>query len=83
MELLAEGKYCKNQVVKVGDNAYGIQGHLELTPEMYEIWINQDPDLLKLDTSKLIADYALVKSEYESTGKQILTNFLKTAKLLD
>jgi len=30
MTLLATGKYCKNQVVKVGSNAYGLQGNFEL-----------------------------------------------------
>lgn len=36
MTLLAIGKFCKNQIARVGSNAYGIQCHFELTPEMYE-----------------------------------------------
>ena len=30
MKLLATGKFCRNQIVKVGFNAYGIQCHFEL-----------------------------------------------------
>src|SRR3989338_10542909 len=32
--LLATVKYCQNQAVKIGGNAYGLQGHLELTESM-------------------------------------------------
>ncbi len=82
MKLLAIGKYCRNQVVKVGNNAYGIQGHFELTPAMFEEWRTQDPDLISLDQKALQDDYVLIKNEYEATGKQILTNFLRIAKLI-
>ncbi|MFZ2385369.1 MAG: type 1 glutamine amidotransferase [Candidatus Omnitrophota bacterium] len=38
--LLAEGSACRNQAFRVGDNAYGIQFHIEVTPEMIETWIS-------------------------------------------
>ena len=41
--LLSTGKFCRNQIVRVGKNAYGIQCHFELTPEMLETWMNEDP----------------------------------------
>jgi GMP synthase (glutamine-hydrolysing) len=82
MQLLATGKYCTNQMVKVGQNAYGIQGHLELTPNMFDEWIHQDSDLKPLDKNELQKDYLDVKKEYEITGTQILTNFLKIAGLI-
>ena len=83
MELLASGKHCKNQVVKVGDNAYGFQGHFELTKEMFNDWINKDPDLQELDSASLRNDYEKIKKEHELTGKQIMTNFLRIAKVID
>jgi GMP synthase-like glutamine amidotransferase len=80
MILLATGKFCRNQVIKIGSNAYGIQSHFELTPEMFEDWINLDPDLLKLDTEYLRSIFNEIKSEYTKTGKQLLQNFLKIAE---
>jgi GMP synthase-like glutamine amidotransferase len=82
MKLLATGRFCQNQVVKIGENAYGFQGHLELTPELFETWINDDNDLQQMDSEKLRRDYETVSLEYEITGRQIITNFLTIAKLI-
>jgi GMP synthase (glutamine-hydrolysing) len=82
MTLLAVGKFCWNQIVRVGKNAYGIQSHFELTPEMFERWINEDPDLQKLDKNQLRKDFNAIKEEYTRVGKQLLTNFLKIARLI-
>ena len=77
MILLAAGKYCKNQAVKIGSNAYGFQGHLELTEAMFEEWIKNDSDLRTINTSSLRDDYHNLKSEYENNGKMIINNFIK------
>lgn len=82
MKLLASGKWCKNQLVKVKENAYGIQGHMELTDEMLHHWLNEDPDLQTADRERLLSDYRSIKEEYEKTGKQLFTNFLRIAKLI-
>lgn len=76
MNLLGTGKYCKNQVVKYGKYAYGFQGHIELTSDMFYDWIKEDDDLKKLDKNKLKADYHKFKKEYELNGEKILKNFL-------
>ena len=81
MALLATGKFCRNQIVKVGSNAYGIQCHFELTPEMFEIWIQEDTDLQKLDKEKLRNDYKNTIADYTKVGHQLLLNFLKIAGL--
>jgi len=81
MALLATGKFCRNQIVKVGSNAYGIQCHFELTPEMFEIWIQEDADLQKLDKEKLRNDYKNTIADYTKVGQQLLLNFLKIAGL--
>ena len=80
MMLLATGKFCQNQVVKIGSNAYGTQCHFELTPKMFEIWINEDPDLLALNNEKLRADFESTKEEYTQVGRKLLQNFLKIAR---
>lgn len=77
MKVLGTGKYCKNQIVKCGENAYGFQGHIELSYDMFNTWIREDEDLKKIENSLLKADYEVVRKKYESTGKKILKNFLK------
>ncbi len=79
MSRLAAGTFCRNQIVRVGSNAYGIQCHFELTPEMFAKWIDEDPDLLELDREGLRADFAAIKDEYTRVGRQLLQNFLKVA----
>ncbi len=79
MELLAEGKHCRNQIVKLGQNAYGTQGHFEVTAELLEYWIKEDPDLMTLDTALLKKDFASIQDLYTQTGRQLFENFLKIA----
>jgi len=79
MVLLATGKFCHNQVVKISSNAYGIQSHFELTPEMFEDWIKGDPDLIQLNKEHLRANFKKIENEYTKTGKQLFRNFLKIA----
>lgn len=79
MTLLGTGKFCRNQIVKVGDNAYGLQCHFELTEPMFESWISEDPDLLQLDSRALRADLQAIKAAYIQTGRQLFMNFLEIA----
>ncbi|MBI1883096.1 MAG: type 1 glutamine amidotransferase [Chlamydiae bacterium] len=81
MTLLGKGKFCQNQIVKVADRAYGIQGHFELTPEMFELWIQEDPDLLELNQDELRRDFAFLREEYGKVGKTLFRNFLAIAGL--
>jgi GMP synthase-like glutamine amidotransferase len=41
-ELLASSDACRNQAYRVVDNIYGLQFHLEVTPEMIADWCAQD-----------------------------------------
>lgn len=79
MELLATGKNCRNQIVRSGKNAYGIQCHFELTEEMLEVWINEDPDLLKHDTDQLRYDFNSVRPFFMKRGNRLFRNFLGIA----
>ncbi|WP_292469379.1 type 1 glutamine amidotransferase [Methanolobus sp.] len=82
MQLLAIGKYCRHQIVKVSEKAYGIQGHFELTPEMFTIWIDNDPELMELDRKKLENDFELLAEEYHNIGRKLFSNFLKIAEII-
>ena len=79
MKLLGTGEFCQNQIVKVGANAYGIQCHFELTPEMFEVWLNEDADLLQLDKKQLQTEFNSFLDEYTLIGRKLLQNFLKIA----
>jgi GMP synthase-like glutamine amidotransferase len=76
MTLLGVGKFCPNQIVRVAPAQYGLQCHFELTREMFELWLNEDPDLKALDTEKVRADYEEIKGEYEKVGKKLFENWL-------
>jgi len=41
-EWLAYSEACRHQAFRVGDNVYGFQFHLEVTPEMIADWASQD-----------------------------------------
>lgn len=79
MALLAQGRFCRNQVIRARDRAYGIQGHFELTPRMFSEWLEEDADLKILDRCQLQRDYESVKEEYERVGLALFRNFLDIA----
>lgn len=81
MTVLATGKFCKNQIVRVTDKAYGIQSHFELTPEMLAVWAELDPDLIPIGKDKLQSDFEAIKQSYTSIGQTLLLNFLRIAEL--
>ena len=41
-ELLAGSELCRHQAFRAGETVYGLQFHLEVTPEMIGDWCNQD-----------------------------------------
>ncbi|WP_394697875.1 type 1 glutamine amidotransferase [uncultured Methanomethylovorans sp.] len=82
MQLLAAGKHCTNQVIKIGNNAYGFQGHLEMTTVLLDTWLAEDDDLKRLSPEEVKRDYATVRNEYESNSKMLFNNFLKIARLI-
>jgi GMP synthase (glutamine-hydrolysing) len=41
-QLLASSERCVNQAFRLGDWTYGLQFHLEVTPEMIADWVQQD-----------------------------------------
>jgi GMP synthase (glutamine-hydrolysing) len=79
MTVLATGKFCENQIVKVDDKAYGIQSHFELTPKMLAVWAEQDPDLVPIGNDKLQVDFDKIRQSYTITGQTLLRNFLRIA----
>ena len=83
MTLLATGDFCQNQIIKIGETAYGIQSHFELTNDLLESWIIEDIDLQKFQAEQLRSDFETIKSDYQKTGRQIFFNFLTVAGLIN
>jgi len=79
MQLLAGGKHCLNQAVRIGGNAYGLQCHFELTPAMLAEWCRLDGDLGKMDGAELAGQFEAIREEYTATGLQLMSNFLDIA----
>lgn len=79
MKLLASGKFCTNQIVRVAAKQYGIQCHFELTNEMFEDWLKTDPDLIQQDAAQNRRDFENISANYEKTGRQLFQNFLDIA----
>lgn len=82
MTLLGTGKHCKNQVVRVGEKAYGLQCHFEMTHDILAECADVDPDLQPLGRDSVLAAYNAVKTEYDATGEKLLRNFLQIAGIL-
>ncbi|MBW4720563.1 type 1 glutamine amidotransferase [Saccharothrix obliqua] len=55
-ELLASSPKYPNQAFRVGENAYGVQFHIETTPEMVRRWARDAPDLAATRPGLLDAD---------------------------
>jgi len=81
MMVLGTGKWCTNQIVRIGERAYGIQSHFELTPEMLAVWAAEDPDLAPLGAAALLTEFHTIREEYTRTGRTLLHNFLQLASL--
>jgi GMP synthase (glutamine-hydrolysing) len=82
MELLATGKHCPAQAVRVGKNAYGLQCHFELTDAMFSDWCDTDSDLKRMNLQELIAQFESIREEYHSTGLKLMHNFLQISGLV-
>jgi GMP synthase-like glutamine amidotransferase len=76
MTILAAGQDCPVQILQVANQAYGLQCHLELTDELYQIWLDQDPDLQQLNRFDLEQHWQTVRGEYTQQGKQLINNWL-------
>ncbi len=79
MRLLATSRGCNNQIIRITDTAYGIQSHFELTPEMLELWAEQDPDLVSIGKEELVLQFERIWPSYKQTGEILLRNYLRIA----
>jgi GMP synthase (glutamine-hydrolysing) len=76
--LLAEGKDCKNQAFRVGQNAYGLQFHIEVTENMIRSWFQSGEE--KAVVEKIVRDTKKVREDHHREAKRILSNFMRIAE---
>lgn len=78
--LLSSSKLFKNQVIRVGRRAYGLQFHLEVTPEMIRDWTEVNSrELVKasVDPKKIIKETPLHIYELNKMGSAVISRFLR------
>lgn len=74
---LARGRFCENQIVKIQERAYGIQGHVELSEGLFGDWLAADRDLRKMNAEELRRDFATARPELERSSEKLFKNFLR------
>lgn len=77
--LLATSPTCRNQAFRYGRNAYGLQFHLEVGPEMVADWCARYPEELEpfsLSPATLVAAAQQQEAALGPLRQQIMKNFL-------
>jgi GMP synthase (glutamine-hydrolysing) len=76
--LIAEGKDCKNQAFRVGQNAYGLQFHIEVTEDIILSWFHSEGK--EAVDEKILEDTKTIIENYHLEAKQIILNFMYIAE---
>ncbi|MCD4781206.1 MAG: type 1 glutamine amidotransferase [Candidatus Omnitrophica bacterium] len=78
--LLAQAEACPHQAFRVGPNAYGLQFHVEITPESIESWsrtyLGDEERVYMAKTQKMLYDYRNIKDRFDHYAQIIYGNFL-------
>lgn len=74
-ELLATCDTCHNQTVRVGNSAWGLQFHPEMTIEMLLDWFEYYRE--DLDEKKILRQYCAIKDRYFHQAELLYLNFAK------
>lgn len=82
--LLAGSKGCPTQAFRVGENAYGLQFHIEITDKSIRGWCGKyfaENDASAATRKEDMLDrYARTKETFHQTAARIYNNFLKVIK---
>ena len=70
-ELLASSDLCRNQAFRLGDRVYGLQFHLEVTPEMIADWCTQDDNCGDLRELQSVIDPCYNSCRLEELSSQV------------
>lgn len=76
-DLLAHSAACPHQAFRVGDSAWGLQFHPEVTAEIIRDWCAWDNST----AAELLAEFAGMAAQYEATARQLVRNFTRIGGL--
>ena len=86
---LASSENTANQAFRVGRRAYGLQYHIEVTPEMFDIWFGEEDLMLNMSQALEPAVLEQVKRDrlthyqlYLEHSRIVFENFLKISDCL-
>jgi GMP synthase (glutamine-hydrolysing) len=79
-KLLTTASGCPNQAFKVGENAYGLQFHVEVTDQSINEWAKEyikSHENRAKEMQKMMQDYKNIKDVFNQTAEVIYNNFLE------
>ncbi len=75
---LAQNKDCPNQALRVGNLAYGLQFHVEVTEDIIKDWVEADNHFKNTPAGReMINEYAKIKNIFNQRAEVVYKNFLK------
>jgi GMP synthase-like glutamine amidotransferase len=77
--LLAGSTACPHQAFRLGERAWGMQFHPEVTEGIIRDWCAWDP-ATKARTEELVSAWQTHEDAYRATARRLLENFLNAAK---
>jgi len=79
--MLAASAVCPHQAFRVGENAWGLQFHPEVTEPIIRGWCAWDRPTQE-KTEELIAAFTVEAEQYRATARRLRDNFLHCAGLV-
>jgi GMP synthase-like glutamine amidotransferase len=79
--LLASSAACPHQAFRVGDFAWGLQFHPEVTESIIRDWCAWDLSTAAR-TEELVTAFSCEEENYRATARRFLENFLQSAGML-
>ena len=80
-ELLASSDLCRNQAFRAGEHVYGLQFHLEVTPEMIADWCIQDENCGDVRELKAPIDPSFHAARMAALSAQVFGNWCELLKV--
>jgi GMP synthase-like glutamine amidotransferase len=77
---LASSAACPHQAFRIGESAWGVQFHPEVTEQIVRAWCTLDGSTYA-QTEEMVAAFNAESEEYRATAACLLKNFLAAAGL--
>ncbi len=82
-ELLASSELCRNQAFRIGEEVYGLQFHLEVTPAMIADWCVQDENCGDVRELESVIDPYFNASRLEELSGTVFGRWCETIQRRD